>query len=167
MITHYRVDMRVVHGQTVTILKKSFPLNRIIVIDDEIAADPFMSGLYTSVVPSSIKVHILNVERGFANLKKAEDSELNYFVIFKTPLTVERLIRKGYKFKGVLTIGQQAVRENAPKYLPACGNTPEEFAAIEYAHSQGTEICFDPSCRFENISFEDAEKAYESVNRRK
>ena len=37
MITHYRVDMRVVHGQTVTILKKSFPLNRIIVIDDEIA----------------------------------------------------------------------------------------------------------------------------------
>ncbi len=29
MITHYRVDMRVVHGQTVTILKKSFPLNRI------------------------------------------------------------------------------------------------------------------------------------------
>ena len=38
MITHYRVDMRVVHGQTVTILKKTFPLNGIIVIDDEIEA---------------------------------------------------------------------------------------------------------------------------------
>ena len=134
MITHYRVDMRVVHGQTVTILKKSFPLNRIIVIDDEIAKDQYMANLYASVVPSTIKVHILNVERGFANLQKAEDSQLNYFVIFKSPLTVERLIKMGYRFKGSLTIGQQAVRTNAPKYLPACGNTEEEFAAIEYAH---------------------------------
>ena len=98
MITHYRVDMRVVHGQTVTILKKSFPLNRIIVIDDEIAKDQYMANLYASVVPSTIKVHILNVERGFANLQKAEDSQLNYFVIFKSPLTVERLIKMGYRF---------------------------------------------------------------------
>ena len=83
MITHYRVDMRVVHGQTVTILKKSFPLNRIIVIDDEIAKDQYMANLYASVVPSTIKVHILNVERGFANLQKAEDSQFFQLVGYK------------------------------------------------------------------------------------
>ena len=142
MITHYRVDMRVVHGQTVTILKKSFPLNRIIVIDDEIAKDQYMANLYASVVPSTIKVHILNVERGFANLQKAEDSQLNYFVIF----------------------GQQAVRTNAPKYLPACGNTEEEFAAIEYAHDHGTKVIFDPSCKFDNIPFEEAKKEFQKVH---
>ena len=164
MITHYRVDMRVVHGQTVTILKKSFPLNRIIVIDDEIAKDQYMANLYASVVPSTIKVHILNVERGFANLQKAEDSQLNYFVIFKSPLTVERLIKMGYRFKGSLTIGQQAVRTNAPKYLPACGNTEEEFAAIEYAHDHGTKVIFDPSCKFDNIPFEEAQKEFQKVH---
>lgn len=160
MITHYRVDMRVVHGQTVTILKKSFPLNRIIVIDDEIAKDKFMGSLYASVVPSSIKVHILDVERGFANLEKAEQSQLNYFVIFKTPVTMARLIDMGYRFKGAVTIGQQAIRGDAPKYLSACGNTEEEFSAIEYAHAKGTDIIFDPSCKFENIPFEEARKAY-------
>lgn len=164
MITHYRVDMRVVHGQTVTILKKSFPLNSIIVIDDEIAKDKFMGNLYASVVPSSIKVHILNVERGFANLKKAEDSQLNYFVIFKTPVTVKRLIEMGYQFKGTLTIGQQAIRQNAPKYLPACGSTEEEFEAIQFAHDHGTDIIFDPSCRFDNIPFEEAKKSYNNVH---
>ena len=95
MITHYRVDMRVVHGQTTTILKKSFPLNRIIVIDDEIAKDKYMVSLYSSTVSSDIKVHILDLQKGFDNLKKAEDSQLNYFVIFKTPITVKRLLEKG------------------------------------------------------------------------
>lgn len=164
MITHYRVDMRVVHGQTVTILKKSFPLDRIIVIDDEIYADKFMANLYTSVVPSSIKVHILNTEKGFSNLQKAVDSQLNYFVIFKTPVTVARLIRMGWKFDGILTIGQQFIRDNAPKYLPGCGSTEEEFASIQFAYENGTDIVFDPSCRFDNIPFEQAKAAYENAN---
>lgn len=133
MITHYRVDMRVVHGQTTTILKKSFPLNRIIVIDDEIAKDKYMVSLYSSTVSSDIKVHILDLQKGFDNLKKAEDSQLNYFVIFKTPITVKRLLEKGYVFKGPITIGQQFIRDNAPKYLNSVGSTEEEWAAIQYA----------------------------------
>ena len=83
VITHYRVDMRVVHGQTVTILKKTFPLNGIIVIDDEIAADEYMSSLYASTVPSDIKVHIRSVDKAIPALQKAEESKLNYFIIFK------------------------------------------------------------------------------------
>ena len=74
MISHYRVDMRVVHGQTTTILKKKFPLNSIIVIDDEIAKDKQMVRLYANTVSGGIKVIVLNTERGFVNLKKAEDS---------------------------------------------------------------------------------------------
>lgn len=163
MITHYRVDMRVVHGQTTTILKKSFPLNRIIVIDDEIAKDKYMVSLYSSTVSSDIKVHILDLQKGFDNLKKAEDSQLNYFVIFKTPITVKRLLEKGYVFKGPITIGQQFIRDNAPKYLNSVGSTEEEWAAIQYAHDAGAEIIFDPSCKFENISFDEAKKKYESV----
>lgn len=165
MITHYRIDMRVVHGQTTTILKKSFPLNSIIVIDDEIAADKYMASLYASTVPSDIKVHVLNTERGFANLKKAEDSKLNYFVIFKTPLTVKRILEMGYTFKGTVCVGQQFVRDNAPKYMPGLGNTKEEFEALQFAHDKGVHLVFDPSCRFDNYSFEEAKKMYEQVNK--
>lgn len=163
MISHYRVDMRVVHGQTTTILKKTFPLDNIIVIDDEIAADEYMGRLYASTVPSNIKVFILNTERGFANLKKAEDSKFNYFIIFKSPVTVKRLIDMGYTFKGTLTIGQQFIRDNAPKYLPSLGNTKEEWEALEYIHEHGVDIVFDPSCKFENISFEAAKEAHDKV----
>ena len=81
MITHYRVDMRVVHGQTTTILKKTYPLNAIIVVDDEIAADKHMSSLYASTVSSDIKVHIRSVDKALPALKKAEESKLNYFII--------------------------------------------------------------------------------------
>lgn len=163
MISHYRVDMRVVHGQTTTILKKTFPLDNIIVIDDEIAADPYMGKLYASTVSSNIKVFILNTERGFVNLKKAEDSKFNYFIIFKTPVTVKKLIDMGYTFKGTLTIGRQFIRDNAPKYLPSLGNTKEEWEALEYIHEKGVDIVFDPSCIFENISFETAKEAHDKV----
>lgn len=163
MISHYRVDMRVVHGQTTTILKKSFPLNSIVVIDDGIAADEHMAKLYASTVPGDIKVIILNLERGLANLQKVEDSKLNYFVIMKSPITMKKLIEAGYKFKGPVTIGQQFIRENAPKYLPSLGNTKEEWGAIEFAHDHGVEIIFDPSCNFANYSYEVAKEAHDKV----
>lgn len=163
MISHYRIDMRVVHGQTTTILKKVYPLDSIIVIDDDIAADKYMGKLYASTVPSSIKVFILNTERGFVNLKKAEDSKLNYFIIMKTPLTMKKLLDMGYVFKGPVTVGQQFIRENAPKYMPSLGNTKEEWAALEYAHDHGVNLIFDPSCKFENITFDEAKKAHDKV----
>ena len=165
MITHYRVDMRVVHGQTVTILKKSFPLNGIIVIDDEIAADKYMSSLYASTVPSDIKVHIRSVDKALPALQKAEESKLNYFIIFKTPLAVKRVIESGYSFKGTLTIGQQFIRDNAPRYMKSVGNTEEEFEAIQYAYDHGTNIIYDPSCVFENVPFEEAKKLYLEANK--
>lgn len=164
MVTHYRVDMRVVHGQTVTILKKSFPLNGIIVIDDEIAADKYMASLYASTVPSDIKVHIRSVDRALPALQKAEESKLNYFIIFKTPIAVKRVVEMGYIFKGPLTIGQQFIRENAPKYMAGLGNTKEEFEALQFVHDHGTEIVFDPSCVFANVPFEEAKKLYIAVN---
>lgn len=163
MISHYRVDMRVVHGQTTTILKKKFPLNSIIVIDDEIAQDKQMIKLYANAVSGGIKVIVLNTERGFANLKKAEESKLNYFVIMKTPITMKKLIEMGYQFKDTVTIGQQFIRQNAPSYLKSVGNTKEEWDAIEYAHNHQTKIVFDPSCKFENIPFETAEKEHDKV----
>ena len=163
MISHYRVDMRVVHGQTTTILKKKFPLNSIIVIDDEIAKDKQMIRLYANTVSGGINVIVLYTERGFVNLKKAEDSKLNYFIIMKTPLTMKKLIQMGYKFKGVVTIGQQFIRDDAPSYLKSVGNTKDEWEAIEYSHNHGTNIVFDPSCKFENISYEKAKTEHDKV----
>ena len=164
MITHYRVDMRVVHGQTTTILKKSYPLNSIIVVDDEIAADPYMSSLYASTVSSDIKVHIRSVDKAIPALHKAEESRLSYFIIFKTPVSVKRVIEMGYQFKGALTIGQQFIRADAPKYMAGLGNTKEEFEAIQYAHDHGVKIVFDPRCVNANIPFEEAKKLYLQAN---
>lgn len=164
MITHYRVDMRVVHGQTTTILKKSYSLNGIIVVDDEIAADPYMSSLYASTVSSDIKVHIRSVDKAIPALQKAEVSRLSYFIIFKTPVSVKRVIEMGYQFKDTLTIGQQFIREDAPKYMAGLGNTKEEFEAIQYAYDHGVNIVFDPSCVKANIPFEEAKKLYLQVN---
>ena len=81
----------------------------------------------------------------------------------KTPLTMKKLIQMGYKFKGVVTIGQQFIRDDAPSYLKSVGNTKDEWEAIEYSHNHGTNIVFDPSCKFENISYEKAKTEHDKV----
>ena len=70
----------------------------------------------------------------------------------------------GYQFKGTLTIGQQFIRADAPKYMAGLGNTKEEFEAIQYAHDHGVKIVFDPSCVNANVPFQEAKKLYLQAN---
>ena len=41
MVLHYRVDERVIHGQTTTRITKEFVCNGIIIVDDEISQNKF------------------------------------------------------------------------------------------------------------------------------
>lgn len=97
MITHYRVDERVIHGQTTTKLTKEAVIHGIIVVDDKIAADPFMVQLYKTTLPESIKVYCFNTEKALRKLPEADASQKNYLVIFKYTDNSEQLIKAGYR----------------------------------------------------------------------
>lgn len=50
MIAHYRVDSRVVHGQTTTRVTKENPVDGVIIVDDEISRDKFMLGVFANTL---------------------------------------------------------------------------------------------------------------------
>ena len=56
MVLHYRVDERVIHGQTTTRITKEFVCNGIIIVDDEISQNKFMLQLFKQTVPGDIRV---------------------------------------------------------------------------------------------------------------
>ena len=46
MIAYYRVDERVIHGQTLNVVTRQMACDGILVVDDEIAADPYFCTIF-------------------------------------------------------------------------------------------------------------------------
>ncbi len=156
MIIHYRVDERVIHGQTTTKLTKETVLHGILVVDDKIAADPFMVQLYKTILPDSIKVYCYTVEKALRKLPEAEVSQKNYLVIFKYPTTAAELVERGYHFKSQLNIGPQSVREGAKFIMPMLGLLPEEIEALNRIEAAGTRIILNPQFMTPNYTWQEA-----------
>ena len=51
-ITLTRIDDRLIHGQVVAFWMKEFPINKILVIDDVLSKDIFMSRIYKAAAPA-------------------------------------------------------------------------------------------------------------------
>lgn len=55
-----RIDSRLIHGQVMTKWVNQSQANRIIVVSDELAKDPFMMEIYLLASPLGVKVECLN-----------------------------------------------------------------------------------------------------------
>ena len=144
MITHYRIDQRLIHGQTTAFLVNQIPCDGILLIDDEIAADPFLTSVFKGVVPESIKVHIFSVEKALKKLPEAEESAKNYFVIFKHPTALADLFRKGYVPKGPVYLGPQQGRDNTRLVLDQMLMTDSEINDVSMLDENGVDIRVQP-----------------------
>lgn len=78
MIAYYRVDERVIHGQTLNVVTRQMACDGILVVDDEIAADPYFCTIFKGM--TNYKVLIFSVDAAMRKLQEAERSAKNYFV---------------------------------------------------------------------------------------
>ena len=58
-----RVDFRLIHGQIITKWRTAFSINKIVVIDNILAADDFMIKVYASAAPANTKVKVYSEEK--------------------------------------------------------------------------------------------------------
>lgn len=73
-----RVDSRLIHGQVCIAWTKQANPNRLMVIDDAVANDMFMSRVITLAAPPQYKLEILSVEQAAAGWKKMNWAPENY-----------------------------------------------------------------------------------------
>lgn len=65
-----RVDERLVHGQVIASWSKYLEIKRIIIIDDQLASDSFMTQVLSMAAPAGITVEILTVEKAAEKIEK-------------------------------------------------------------------------------------------------
>ena len=143
MIVHYRADSRVVHGQTTTKINKENPVDGVLIIDDEIAADKFMMGVYSSTL-GNMRCLGFSVEKALRKLPEADASKKRYLVILKSPETARRLVEGGYAFTGPLNIGPQPNRPDARLVFKMLYLTNQEIADLDFLEANGVDLIINP-----------------------
>lgn len=153
MISYYRVDERVIHGQTTTRLTKEYPCDGVLIIDDLIATDPFLMSVFKNVLPKKIRVLGFTVDKAVTKLEEAKKSAKNYYVVFKRTTTLKQLVEKGYKVEKTVNIGPQSVRHDTKTLMTMCSLTQEEMEALDYVEAQGIHVIVNPRFDTPNLTW--------------
>lgn len=110
-----RIDDRLIHGQVVTAWAKVTKGNRIIVVDDGVANDDFMSKIIKMAAPSSFKIGIHTIEQA-AEILQQDDAGERVIVLAKTPMTIKTLMEKGVEIKDLDLGGMGATKGRKQLY---------------------------------------------------
>lgn len=126
---YYRIDDRLIHGQVITAWSRYYKLERIIIVDDQVAGDPIQRQIINMVAPANIKVDVTNVEEGYKAIVDARKSETSTLVLVKGPGALCSLLERGIDLKEVIIGGMQFKdgRKKMTKTVAVNRQEAEEF----------------------------------------
>ncbi len=96
-----RIDSRLIHGQVVTKWVGQSQANRIVVVSDELEADPFMKNIYLMAAPPSIKVDCYGNDSFAAAWKENQLGEGNVLVLFPSLAAIQYVVQQGFSVDGI------------------------------------------------------------------
>lgn len=153
-----RVDDRVIHGQTMVRWFSEYPCDGLIIIDDQLAHNPVMANIYSDVVPSDIRVHVFDVNTAVVKMPQALESQKRYIVIFKSCLTLSKLLDLVQLPPSELNVGPSSKRPNTIEIIPTISLDSNEVQAYKKIAAKGFKVYFQIVPGMKKVWWQDAEK---------
>ncbi len=134
-----RIDDRLIHGQVIAVWCKHRSFDRIVILDDGVAADPFMVEVLSLAAPPGLQVDAFSIEDGIQVLNEDTSSWGTTMVLLKSPLSAKRLYDSGLQYRALNVggVGSGPGRKNIFKNIAA---SEEEIAILKYLMDEGVEI---------------------------
>jgi PTS system mannose-specific IIB component len=151
-IVNTRIDERLIHGQVAGIWSTSLSTQRIIVANDEAAADPLQKSSLRMAAPSSMRLSVLPVKDAAENIRAGKYGKQRLFLLFKNPKDVLRFIEADGPIQTV-NVGNMSYKEGAREVTKSIQVLPEEETIFETIASKGINVTAqlvpnDPSIDF-------------------
>lgn len=134
-----RVDDRLIHGQVVAVWLRAVGADRILIVDDTVAADAFLVDVLTLAAPAGVPVEVRGVAAGAARAQELAASTDRAFVLVKSPLTALALIRAGVPV-GVLNLGGMGAAPGRRQLYRNISASDDERAALREIEASGTPV---------------------------
>ena len=129
-IVNVRMDERLIHGQVAGIWAPSLHTQRIIVINDEAAADTLQKSSLKMAAPTSMRLSVLPVESAAKNIRSGKYGKQRLFLVFKNPTDVLRYLKAGGKLTHV-NVGNMSYKEESKDITKSIKVLDEEIDVFE------------------------------------
>ena len=129
-IVNVRMDERLIHGQVAGIWAPSLHTQRIIVINDEAAADSLQKSSLRMAAPTSMRLSVLPVESAAKNIRSGKYGKQRLFLVFKNPTDVLRYLKAGGKLTHV-NVGNMSYKEGSKDITKSIKVLDEEIDVFE------------------------------------
>lgn len=100
-----RIDDRLIHGQVVTAWVKTYPIQEILIVADDLAKNLLMQRIYKSVAPHDVEINVLDKDGAVSFLKDTKAQTKELMVLVKTPDVFEYLIDNGIEISKIIIGG--------------------------------------------------------------
>jgi PTS system mannose-specific IIB component len=134
-----RIDDRLIHGQVILVWIAHQKFTRIVIVDDGVAADPFLQRVLKMAAPAGLSVDVYAVTDAIRVLSQDATEHATTMVLMKTPRVARQLFDAGVAFRALNVggIGGAPGRKTLFKNVAA---SPEEIAIFEYLLGKGVTI---------------------------
>ena len=137
-----RVDDRLIHGEVVSVWTPNLNVNRIIIVDDGVAADAFNKRVIKALAPNGVKCNVYSVERGADILQRpSKEPGEKIMVLTKTPITYARMVDLGCTFEAV-NLGGMGLRDERTPFIKNVACSPAEIEAIKHLMEKGVHVYY-------------------------
>lgn len=125
VIVNVRIDERLIHGQVAGIWTTSLDTQRIIVANDEAAANPLQKSSLRLAAPSTMRLSVLPVKEAAKNISAGKYGKQRLFLLFKTPEDALEYVKAGGKLE-TLNVGNMSYKEGAREVTKNIQVMPKE-----------------------------------------
>jgi len=134
-----RIDDRLIHGQVMTSWLNYTGANKIMVIDDQVANDPFIKNVLKTCVPANIMIATFTVEEASERIKKGFKPTDKVITLIKYPKTLHQLMQLGIVFPKI-NIGGMGLSGDRKKLYKNISISEEEKQMLKELIEKGSLI---------------------------
>lgn len=135
-IIHVRIDDRLIHGQVAVFWCNAVGATRIMVANDEVAANEIQKSALRLVVPTGLSSSLIAVDTAIANVLAGKYVGQRVILVLKSPLDAVRMLERGVEL-GTVNTGNLSVREGTINLKKNVNVTPPELEAFKRLHAAG------------------------------
>lgn len=126
MIKLIRLDYRLLHGQVCFAWVQSLGTQRIIIVDDAVAADELKKSVLALAKPANVRLNFFSLKTMLQKMPRIEKLQENIMILFGNTKTLLGFCQEYRKIKEI-NYGGLSRKEDSKQYSEAIFMTPAEL----------------------------------------
>lgn len=148
-----RIDDRLVHGQVIGSWIRSYKVNVIVIIDDDVAKDKVQLDIFAMTTPPGVQLFAQSVDGFIDKYKKGVFEKYNVMVIFRDTVALTKIAKAGVKFPiDFINIGGMRFKEGRIQVTQSVSVAPYEIDNLLFLNEFGYKLEYRQVLSHESVN---------------